>query len=185
MYYRLDTDGDENVHMKKQPGLNSHIELGMGILWDVKEHDIQLPYLYTMNVVENQAPRLYGWYPGSDLMQDRLVKILNDAGVDNLQIFPAEVRRADTGEEVLGYVTANIVGRVSCANIEQSDVSPLADVHYFHDLVIDPSRTQGLLMFRVHESPMIVLVHERVANAIQAAEVVGVTLESVSESTPL
>jgi hypothetical protein len=185
VYYRLHTDGDENVYMKKQRGLNSHVELGMGIMWDVKKDDIELPYRYIMTVVENETPRLYGWYPGSDLMQERLVKILSDAGVDNLQVFPAEIRHADTNENVPGYVTVNIVGRVSCANMAHSDASPLANVYYFHDLVIDPSRTRGLLMFRVHESPMIVLVHEQVAKAIQAADVYGLTLEPLSESTGL
>jgi hypothetical protein len=169
--------------MREQPGINSHVELGMGIFWDVKENDIELPFRYTMTVVENEKPKFYGWYPGSDLMQERLVKILNDAGVDNLQIFSADIRHADTGEKVRGYVTVNIVGRVSCANIAQSDASPLANVYYFHDLVIDPSRTRGLLMFRVHESPMIVLVHEQVAKAIEAADVSGLTLEPISEST--
>lgn len=182
MYFRLHTDGRDNVYMKKERGLNSHVELGMGKLWSIEDDDIELPYRYSMRVVENQTPKYYGWYPGSDLMHQDLIAILEAAGVDNLQIFPAVVRRADNGEEVSGYSTVNIVGRVSCANLDQSDSSPLAGVYYFHDLVIDPARTGGLLMFRVDESPMIVLLHEQVAKAIEAADVPGVILESVLDS---
>ena len=37
-------------------------------------------------------------------------------------------------------------------------------------------------MFRVAESPMIVLVHEKVAKAIEAVKFLGLTLERVSEA---
>jgi len=184
MYFVLGTDGRENVYMAKERGLNSHVELGMGTLWDVQKDEIVLPYRYTMRVVAGQAPRLYGWYPGSDLMQQRLVDTLQRCGVDSLQLFPAQIRRQDTGEEVPGYVTVNIIGRVSCAVMSESQSSPLADVHYFHDLTIDPRKARDLLMFRLHESPMLVLVHERVATAIQAGGFEGMTLQPVRESVP-
>jgi len=185
MYYSLGVDGDENVYMEKKPGLNGHVELAMGRSWDVEKDAIELPYRFTMTVDEDAEPVLYGWYPGSDLMQERLVEVLRSVGVDNLQTSPAEILREDTQEEVQGYVALNIVGRVSCADLKSSRTSPLANVYYFHNLVIDPKRTQGLLMFRVDESPMIVLVHEKVAKAIQAGNFLGLTLEPVSETAPV
>lgn len=184
MYYHLSTDGNDTVYMGKKPGCNSHIALAMGRAWDVVKDEIDLPYHFEMSVAEGQTPQLYGWYPGSDLMQQRLVDVLHSAGVDNLQTFPAEIRQKDTGEEVLGYTVVNIVGRVPCAVLDQSNTSPLADVYYFHDLTIDPSRTQGMLMFRLDESPMIVLVHEKIAEAIKNGGFLGVTLEEVKEHAP-
>ena len=168
--------------MAKERGLNSHVELAMGRLWDVQTDDIDLPYRYTMRVVSGQTPRLYGWYPGSDLMQQRLVDTLQHSGVDNLQLFPAQIRRQDTNEEVDGYVTVNIVGRLACAAMSESKTSPLADVHYFHELTIDPRKTHDLLMFRLQESPMLVLVHERIAKAIEVGGFEGLTLQPVRET---
>jgi len=182
MYYRLSTDGMDTVYTGKEPGCNSHVGLAMGRAWDVAKDEIDLPYRFEMSVAEGQTPKLYGWYPGSDLMQQRLVDVLRSAGVDNLQTFPAVIKREDNGEDVPGYVVVNIVGRISCAVLGQSDTSPLADVYYFNDLTIDPRRTQGMLMFRLDESPMVVLVHEKVAKAIEAAGFLGVTLEAVKES---
>lgn len=168
--------------MAKERGLNSHVELAMGTLWDVQKDDIDLPYRYTMRVVSGQTPRLYGWYPGSDLMQQRLVDTLQQNGVDNLQLFPTQIHRQDTNEEVHGYVTVNIVGRIACAVMRESKTSPLADVHYFHELTIDPRKTHDLPMFRLHESPMLVLVHERIAKAIEAGGFEGLTLQAVRET---
>jgi len=181
MYFILGTDGRDNVYMQKERGLNSHIELATGQDWDVAKDEIDLPYRFTMSVVEGQEPKFYGWYPGSDLMQEKLVATLRTAGVDNLTTFPTEVRHEDTDEPIPGYVTTNIIGRVSCANDASSKSEPLANVKYFHKLVIDPNRTRGLLMFRVDESPMLVLVHQCVAEAIKAGGFLGLTLEPVDE----
>src|SRR5437667_12317257 len=102
MYYSLGVDGDENVYMEKKPGLNSHVELAMGRSWDVEKDAIELPYRFTMTVDEDAEPVLYGWYPGSDLMQERLVEVLRSVGVDNLETFPAEIVPEGTQEKVLG-----------------------------------------------------------------------------------
>lgn len=184
MYYHLNTDGNDTVYMSKEPGLNAHIGLAMGRAWDVVKDEIDLPYRFEMSVAEGQTPQLYGWYPGSNLMQQRLVDVLRSAGVDNLQTFPVEIRQKDTGEEVPGYTVVNIVGRVSCAVLDKSDATPLADVYHFDKLTIDPNKTQGKLMFRLDESPMIVLVHEKVAEAIKNGGFLGVTLEEVKERAP-
>ncbi len=181
MYYVLGTDGCENVYMKKERGLNSHIELAMGRLWDVTADEIDLPFRYNMKVVEGQTPRLYGFYPGSDLMQQRLVDVLQSAGVDNLQLFPTIVTDDKSGEEVPGYVTINVIGRVACAVMDKSSKSAVANVSYFHNLVINPEKASRLAMFRLDESPMLILVNEFVAHAIQDSDFPGLKLEAVAE----
>jgi hypothetical protein len=184
MYYILDTDGLDNIYMQKETGLNSHIGLAMGKLWDVQKDEIDLPYRYTMSVDAEEEPRFYGWYPGSSLMQERLVETLRSAGVDNLQTFPAEIRHEDTNEVVQGYVAVNIIGRVSCANLSQSKAEPLiGESKYIEKLVIDPAKARGALMFRLHESSMIVLVHEQVVQVIKAGGFLGLTLEPIAEAS--
>jgi hypothetical protein len=188
MYFHLDTDGRENVYMELELGLNGHIALGMGKSWDVEEDEIDVPYRFAMipttEVREGAAARLDAWYPGSHLMQKSLIDALSQAGIDNLQTFPAEIRREDTGAEVPGYVVVNIVGRVSCAKMEESTKEHLlGNAYYFHDLVIDPERVGGLLMFRLHESTMVVIVHEVVARSIEGGNYLGLVLEPLAEAT--
>jgi hypothetical protein len=182
VYFQLQTDGNENVYMEKEQGLNSHIELFIAKIWDVERDKIELPYRFSMSVVEGEDPDLYGMFPGSDLIQERLVEVLESNGVDNLQTFPAEIKHADTGELVPGYVVFSIAGSVSCADLDESDHMPIGNSYYFKKLVIDPSRVHGHLMFRVEESPMVVLVHEKVAKAIMAAEFQGLVLEPIAMS---
>lgn len=171
----MTTDGEENTYMEKETCLNSHIALFMGRLWDKTKDNISLPYRYTMSVDDEECPNLYGWYPGPSLMQRELVELLESLGVDNLQTFPTDIRHEGTGEPVPGYVVVNIIGRISCG------VSPSKD-RDFNKSKIDNAKTRGALMFRLDESPAVILVHENIANAVCAAGFVGLTFEAVDES---
>jgi hypothetical protein len=182
MYYSLTTDGRENVYLGKEPGLNAHINLMMGTLLDAKENEIDLPYRYTMTVTARQEPRFYGWYPGSFLMQLKLVDAIRSAGVDNLQVFTTEIRREDNNTEVPGYTTVNIVGQVACVAAKKSMSMPVANLKYFTDLTIDPTKTAGQLLFRLEESPMVVLLHETVAKAVEKEKFLGLVLTPVKEA---
>ena len=183
MYFSLNMDPTANVYMRKETGLNSHVNLIGGRRYDVVENEIELPYRYVMTVSSGQSPVMYGYYTGAFLMQVRMAQVLQSAGVDNLQLFPAQIRREDTGEEISGYTTYNVVGRVACAVSKKSTSMPIANSKYFTDLTIDPAKTGGQLMFRLHESPLVVLLHESVANAVKAGNFQGVVLKPVKESS--
>ena len=159
------------------------MSLILGDSLDPAKDDLDLPYRFEMSVDEGEKPLFHSWYPGSNIMQQAMVDALHSAGVDNLQVFPAEVKLEGSGDDVPGFVVVNIVGAVACADMSKSNAQPLADVSYFHDLVIDSKKTRDLLMFRVAESSMLVLVHEKVAKQLEAAKLAGLTLTPVKEST--
>jgi len=123
------------------------------------------------------------FYANVKFMSKRLVEKLQNAGVDNLEIFPAEVTNTKTGEVNTDFVAVNIVGLVSCAVMDESQAEPLATTNVFHDLVIDPKKIHGIHMFRLAESPMIILVSEQVAKALQASNFTGFTVVPVKEVT--
>jgi hypothetical protein len=125
---------------------------------------------------------LYDYYSGDHVMSKRMVDILKKAGADNFQEFATELRNKETGEVSHDFVTVNLLGTVSCANVGESETTELGSTYYFHDLVIDPAKTGGLLLFRLAESMMDVLVHERVAKALMAANLRGVVLNPVESS---
>ena len=129
-----------------------------------------------------EANDYFDYYDSGCLMHKRLYEGLLSAGIHNLQSFPAIVERPDTGEVFPDYLAINVVGLVSCAVLEKSESDPLGELHFFHKLVIDRSRTHDLLLFRLAEYPPTILVHENVATKLMEAHYSGLVIEPVAES---
>jgi hypothetical protein len=138
------------------------------------------PFRYRYKDATNSP--LFDFYSGPNLMSKRLVSALEQAGVDNLQKFEAELVDETTGQVNTEFWVVNIVGLVECADLASSRTSELGSSYYFHELVIDPNKTQGLLMFRLAQSGIDILVHQKVATAIEQGKFRGVTLTALSES---
>jgi hypothetical protein len=160
---------------------NKHEPLLDGSIVD--ENSLTLPWPLTVEVDPEEGLEMSDYYPGAKIMSKRLVETLRSTGVDNLQTFEAEIKNSETGEMIDDFVVVNVVGMVSCADEDASDASPLADVSFFHTLVIEPSRAKSFLMFRLSESRMDVIVHESVAKAIQLGNFTDVILEPLGEVT--
>ncbi|WP_155826346.1 imm11 family protein [Leptospira alstonii] len=99
------------------------------------------------------------------------------AGVDNIQYFDAVLRDPSTGQEYANYKAYNIVGLIACADMQTSDLmgtsqSTMGDVD-FHALIIDESKTHGLVLFRLAENVSAVVVREEVKRAIESAGIPG------------
>jgi hypothetical protein len=118
------------------------------------------------------------------LMSERLVKALQEAGVDNLDVYPAVIRNTRTGETRNDYRAVNIIGMVSCANMAESNTpaaaGDLIDVP-FDGLVIDEDRTGGALMFRLAEAIAGIVVHEKVKKHLEAAGFDDLSFEDPKE----
>ncbi|MCG5052059.1 MAG: hypothetical protein KA712_03780 [Myxococcales bacterium] len=106
------------------------------------------------------------------LMSHPLVEALRAAGVDNLQTFDA-VLVDETHGRTFAYQAVNIIGMVAAADLQASQWENLdgpakMDTH-FDELKIDPDRALGLLLFRLAENTGIIVVHERIKKALEAA----------------
>jgi len=182
MYYLLDVDRIlMNVYVKK----DSH-DFVMMIDGSPLADDIEVPFHFRMEADEDEngeleEPCMYAYFPNVRLMQKKLVETLRSAGVDNIQTFPAVITHPETNNTYDDYLAVNIIGMVSCANVEASTTSPLADVYYFHNLVIDPQKVKDLLIFRLAESQINVIIHEKVAREIEKGDFEGIVLEPLQE----
>ncbi len=185
MYYRLSVDLVEmNVYLEEQfeepdsliggkpmPGATAvPLEYTMAV---DKGLDDDLEYV-------DEPPLMYAFFPHVNLMSTRLVQTLTGAGVDNLQLFPARITDPNTGATYDDYFAVNVIGLVECADMDESDHAPLADLFFFHELVIKPEKTLGLPLFRLAESPIDIIVNERVAQTIRNANFPELVLEPVS-----
>jgi hypothetical protein len=105
------------------------------------------------------------------IMSKRLADTLLEAGVDNVEFFPATLKNTITGQ-TYEYRAFKIVGLVAAADLSKSewtsyDGKSVADVG-FENLVLDKSKTRGLLIFRLAENINALMVHERVRKHIIA-----------------
>ena len=188
-FYRLTSpDGGENIMMDR----DSHEDIfdTSGKLIDTTNLD--LPFKIQMHAGDEYGydqynpffegeikelsitERLVDYYSLSSLMSDKLVNLLVESGVDNIQIFPIEIEDASTGEVLnFSYSLVNIVGLVSCAKMDESEHSPIGNSNYFHELQIDEKKTNGQLIFRLAESRFEVIVHEKIAKLINEGGFTG------------
>jgi hypothetical protein len=106
---------------------------------------------------------------GIPLMSVRLADAVIEAGVDNVQFFPAILRCKQTGRDY-EFRAYNVVGLVAAADLGKSehrvnDEKPIGDVA-FDTLELDDKKLRGQLFFRLAENFNAILVHEKVRRTI-------------------
>ncbi len=96
-------------------------------------------------------------------------KDLTDLGIDNIEVQPVIIQDHVNNRQIHDYVLLNIIGRVSCADMDASEYSELGDdMNIIDKLVINPAKTHGLLFFVVHEDTDCIIVHEKIYKALAA-----------------
>lgn len=126
------------------------------------------------------AKAFYG--PRVPLIRMDLLAALQEAGVDNLELFDAILEDPVTGAGYTDYKALNVLGLVAAADMTASEWqaglgreligADLIDV-FFEKLVLDPRLTQGLLFFRLAQSANAVVIHEQVKKVVDARGVPG------------
>jgi hypothetical protein len=112
------------------------------------------------------------WDDPVPLMTKRLHKALLAAGVDNLDVYQAEIVDPKTKAVNQDYVAFNIVGKISAADLKKSQVDPgnrskMVSMD-LNSVAIDEGKARGALLFRLAESVNAIVVHEKVKQAILA-----------------
>lgn len=105
------------------------------------------------------------------IMSDKLIAALREAGVDNLQTFPAILKGHHSGIDITNYKVVNVVGKIAAADMGKSDYIDMGGMGIiavgFKDLVIDETKTYGALLFRLVESITDIIIHESVKNHLE------------------
>jgi hypothetical protein len=120
------------------------------------------PLLYTLGPGPGDLLPMYD--QPEPLMRQDLLDALQEAGVDNLDLYRAVVRDPFTGRAREDYWGFNVLGLVASA-VENPAVT------------IDEAKTGGLLFYRLAEVPSIIVVDETVRRAIQRRAIAGVTFD--------
>lgn len=177
MYYEIDSDTDAMTAFITPEHECSRSLVSGAILRDV---DGEAPFRYRYR--DPTGAPLGDYYASSCLMSERLVAILERAGVDNLQRFAVELVDELTGEVRRDFWCVNVVGMVACADMSRSNAAEFGESYVFYDLALDARKTHDLRMFRVAESLINVLIHESIVDALRGGGVTGLVLTPVDGS---
>ena len=179
MYFRLTARLNLNAGlMKKEANLSQTLINGRPI----DPRDLVLPWPFSLRHKRPEPLHMADFYPSGTVMSERLIDVLKSAGVDNLQLFKAQIVNEQTKEEIAGYQVVNILGLVSAADENASKSRPLAHVRFFEKLILDETRARGQLMFRLAESLTDIIIAESVAKRIGAGTFVDVLVEDLSQA---
>lgn len=135
------------------------------------------PLIYILDSDFPGSPKAMYYEKSIPVVREDVIEAFRQVGVDNIQYFDAILRDPSTGKEYRNYKAYNIIGLVACADMQASELmgtsnSTMGDAD-FHSLVIDESKTRGLLLFRVAENVSAVVVHEKVKQVIENAGIPG------------
>lgn len=112
------------------------------------------------------------------VFSDKMISILKDAGVDNLQTFPCRIINTVTGESHYNYRVVNVVGKIACLNKDNSEIdfadSEQTRILAWEYLTLDESKTLGQLFFVLAEMPVQIVIHKSVSSRLQDAGISGV-----------
>jgi hypothetical protein len=118
--------------------------------------------------------------PPSMLISARLKAALDSAGVDNVDYYPAEIVDEATGRVYRDYYAANIIGIISCLDKEKSVYVPMVGIPdavlEFKEMHLDYSKVHGARLFRLYEKPSVIVLHESIKQALDAAGLRGFKL---------
>ena len=166
-------------------GLTNGFTRSKGYMWQIKGIDKKIEAPLKYEAMNNLTP---GDFPivnsGKEffLISDRVKEVLGQFN-RTIQFFPSEIIKKN-GEVVTGYSTANILDRVACADLEASEheYDDLFESYFFDSLRLDHEKIpEGTKIFWLKEDPVLLIVHQDVADALEELSISDVHLMPVEE----
>jgi hypothetical protein len=169
MYLKLINDKlyESAVYVKEPENVAVEVNFLRGRLI---EQTLALPIVYTTNGKAGDEIRdfLDAGYP---LMSKRFVELLQAAGVDNLQLFPAIIKSEIDGSIWEDYYVVNVLSLIACADMNNSDYDEIMSGHYrFRELAIHPEKANHALLFRLQEDATILIIQKSVGQFIRSQD---------------
>jgi len=153
-------------------------------------NEIDEPYKFLLEVDSREKNHLD--HPALDvqvtgktlLFSKRLITLLNELGIDNIQYFDANVVYTPT-DTTLDYKVANIIGAISGVDINNSELIIDDDIIIeIEKLSFDEDKMSGHKIFRLEESILHIIVHKSIKEAMEASKITGVMFLTDDEFEP-
>ena len=123
---------------------------------------------------------LWDFFDGQGIMSKRMYTVLQECGVDNIQVLPLRFINKNTNQVRDDYIVFNILGLVPCINLRKSDALRIDEEFYeFAGSLIDPQKTNDVLIFRKELSRGVgggIFIHEKIAEKLKENNIKGISL---------
>ncbi len=187
MFYHLAPDEFSDVCIGTDPALPGEIDFISGQWIDLRADPLEFESSYRAD----QPPKHFD-YCTIPVMSQALLAVLARLGVDVLQTFPAVIVNRRRKLRWDGYLAANILGIVACADVARSEHTPIGTwpngllMGDFTNLIIDPARAGRHELFRLAESPHMIIAAERIVDGLLDEfgdeETIGMTITALDGS---
>lgn len=116
------------------------------------------------------------------LFSSKIKNSLDELGIDNIDYYPVNIIDPKTNARNTDYFLANIRTRLRCLDMEKSNVKagPANSIE-IESFQIDESKTQGAELFRLDEEGTLIILHERIYQALEKLQLQGVVLKNTRE----
>ncbi len=173
LYHHIDSSKSDEHSVTGEPALPGEISFIKGAHIGAVLSD---PLVFEVDYPSREAlPHFVGIT--IPVFSTSLVETFRSAGVENFQVFPAVLRNPAIGAEWGGYWAFNVIGVLVAADLEKSNADTIlggdpqgvsAPLLGFKELVLEKKRARNMPMFRLAESPSILLIHDHVLAHIKA-----------------
>lgn len=134
------------------------------------------PLVYTLDPKAGGAPA--AMYDGIvPVWRDDLLAALREAGVDNLQTYRAVLKDDGSRQSWPQYHSVNVLGLVATVDLARSGITASEEERGDLDpetLVLDEKNTEWFRLFRLAESPDLIIADDCVREAVERRRVPGV-----------
>ncbi len=112
------------------------------------------------------------------VISEKFKRALDAFGIDNVQYVPADIYDEVERRTYSDFFVANIIGLVDCIDMQRSKLTMRAalpdKIRDIEELHIDEARAKGHSLFRLDRQFTIILVSERLKNALERSGLRGV-----------
>jgi len=115
------------------------------------------------------------------IMSEKLVRILSEKGIDNIDTYPMKLIWPDGKEEDVKYYAVNVIGCIDAIDLDASEYQEDVMVLRFRKVVIDESKTLGLKCFRLNELENLIVIEKSVAEALESASLNALSIMPVAD----
>ena len=124
------------------------------------------PIVLTWDPEDEEGPPQSLYKAGIPMMTRALHEALVESGVDNLQVFPIEVRSKKQAQVSRDFLAFNVIGLVRAVDWEKTPPRAAGTPEMFaaglNGVTLDEIAAHGLLLFRLAENVGAIVVHDRI-----------------------
>lgn len=109
------------------------------------------------------------------IVSGKFVELWQKLPFDNYQLFPITVKLPS--REIKDYSILNIVGRISCIDMEKSDCNMYEHrIMRLNNLVLDYKSIKESNLFRAHEYPLAIFISDSIAEKLSDSGLSGMLI---------